>query len=69
MGEDAYEVTLALDGLLPDRDPLDRLPLIRKFIHTRHTFAYLQYLAAQGRVRKEASPRTDPFLSVLNPPN
>ena len=52
-GKDAWEVTLALDGLLPDRDPLDRLPLIRKFIHTRHTFAYLQYLAAQGRVRKE----------------
>jgi glyoxylase-like metal-dependent hydrolase (beta-lactamase superfamily II) len=52
-GKDAYEVTLALDGLLPDRDPLDRLPLIRKFIHTRHTFAYLQYLAAQGRVRKQ----------------
>ena len=52
-GRDAYEVTLALDGLLSDRDPLDRLPLIRKFIHTRHTFAYLQHLAAQGRVRKE----------------
>jgi glyoxylase-like metal-dependent hydrolase (beta-lactamase superfamily II) len=52
-GKDAYEVTLALDGLLPDREPLDRLPLIRKFIHTRHTFAYLQYLAAQGRARKE----------------
>jgi hypothetical protein len=29
------------------------LPLIRKFIHTRHTFAYLQHLAAQGRARKE----------------
>ena len=52
-GKDAWEVTLALDGLLPDRDPLDRLPLIRKFIHTRHTFAYLQYLAAQEKVRKE----------------
>jgi len=52
-GENAYEVTLALDGLLPDGDPLVRLPLIRRFIHTRHTFAYLQYLAAQGRVRKE----------------
>ncbi len=52
-GNDAYEVTLALDGLLPDRDPLDRLPLIWRFIHTRHTFAYLQHLAAQGRVRKE----------------
>jgi glyoxylase-like metal-dependent hydrolase (beta-lactamase superfamily II) len=52
-GKDAWEVTLALDGLLPDRDPLDRLPLIRKFIHTRHTFAYLQYLAAQERVKKE----------------
>jgi glyoxylase-like metal-dependent hydrolase (beta-lactamase superfamily II) len=52
-GRDAYEVTLALDGLLADRDPLDSLPLIRKFIHTRHTFACLQHLAAQGRVRKE----------------
>jgi glyoxylase-like metal-dependent hydrolase (beta-lactamase superfamily II) len=52
-GKDAWEVTLALDGLLPDRDPIDRLPLIRKFIHTRHTFAYLQYLAAQERVKKE----------------
>jgi glyoxylase-like metal-dependent hydrolase (beta-lactamase superfamily II) len=52
-GRDAYEATLALDGLIADRDPLDRLPLIRKFIHTRHTFAYLQHLAAQGRVRKE----------------
>jgi glyoxylase-like metal-dependent hydrolase (beta-lactamase superfamily II) len=52
-GRDAYEVTLALDGLFADRDPLDRMPLIRKFIHTRHTFAYLQHLAAQGRVRKE----------------
>jgi glyoxylase-like metal-dependent hydrolase (beta-lactamase superfamily II) len=52
-GKDAYEVTLALDGLLPDRDPFAGLPLIRKFIHTRHTFAYLQYLAAKRRVRKE----------------
>jgi len=52
-GKDAYEVTLALEGLLADRGPLDGLPLIRRFIHTRHTFAYLQYLAAQGRVRKE----------------
>jgi glyoxylase-like metal-dependent hydrolase (beta-lactamase superfamily II) len=52
-GRDAYEVTLALDDLLPDRDPFDSLPLIRKFIHTRHTFACLQYLAAQGRVSKE----------------
>jgi len=52
-GKDAYEVTLALDDLLPDRDHLDGLPLIRRFIHTRHTFAYLQHLAAQGRVSKE----------------
>ena len=52
-GKDAYEVTLALDGLLLDRDPLDTLPPIRKFIHTRHTFAYLQHLTAQGRARKE----------------
>jgi hypothetical protein len=46
-------MTLALDDLLPDREPFDNLPFIRKFIHTRHTFAYLQYLAAQGRVKKE----------------
>jgi glyoxylase-like metal-dependent hydrolase (beta-lactamase superfamily II) len=52
-GKDAYEVTLALDGLLPDRESLDRLPLIRRFIHTRHTFAYLQRLAVQGRAKKE----------------
>jgi hypothetical protein len=52
-GKDAWEVTLALDGLLPDCDSLDRLPLIRKFIHTRHTFAYLQHLTAQGMVRTE----------------
>jgi glyoxylase-like metal-dependent hydrolase (beta-lactamase superfamily II) len=52
-GRDAYEVTLAVDGLLSDRDRFDMLPLIRRFIHTRHTFAYLQHLAAQGRVRKE----------------
>ena len=37
-GKDAYEVILALDGLLPDRDPLDMLPPIRKYIHTRHLF-------------------------------
>jgi glyoxylase-like metal-dependent hydrolase (beta-lactamase superfamily II) len=52
-GRDAYEATLALDGLLPDREQLDMLPLIRRFIHTRHTFAYLQHLAAQGMARKE----------------
>jgi glyoxylase-like metal-dependent hydrolase (beta-lactamase superfamily II) len=52
-GRDAYEVTLALDRLLPDRETLDMLPLIRRFIHTRHTFAYLQHLAVQGRARKE----------------
>jgi glyoxylase-like metal-dependent hydrolase (beta-lactamase superfamily II) len=52
-GRDAYEATLALDGLFPDREPLDMLPLIRKFIHTRHTFACLLHLSAQGRVRKE----------------
>jgi glyoxylase-like metal-dependent hydrolase (beta-lactamase superfamily II) len=52
-GKDAYEVTLALDDLLPDRDPFDSLPLIRKFIHTRHTFSYLQHLVAQGKARKK----------------
>jgi glyoxylase-like metal-dependent hydrolase (beta-lactamase superfamily II) len=52
-GKDAYEVTLALDGRLPDRDPINTLPLVMRFIHTRHTFAYLQHLAAQGYARKE----------------
>ena len=52
-GRDAYEMTRALDGLLPDREPLDMLPLIRRFIHTRHTFACLQRLAAQGKARRE----------------
>jgi glyoxylase-like metal-dependent hydrolase (beta-lactamase superfamily II) len=52
-GRDAYEVTLALDGLLSNRDSLDVLPLIRRFIHTRHSFAYLQYLTTQGTARKE----------------
>ena len=67
-GKDAYEVTLALDGLLFDRDPLDMLPLIRRFIHTRHTFAYLQHLAAQGGCEKSIA--TDgSFSSRVNPPN
>lgn len=48
-GKDAYEVTVALDDLLPDRDRLDPLPPIRKFIHTRHTFACLRHLAARGQ--------------------
>jgi glyoxylase-like metal-dependent hydrolase (beta-lactamase superfamily II) len=52
-GTDAYEMTLALDGLLPDWDVFDRLPPHRKFIYTRHTLAYLQHLAVQGRARKE----------------
>jgi glyoxylase-like metal-dependent hydrolase (beta-lactamase superfamily II) len=52
-GKDAYEITVALDGLLPDRERLDTLPLVRKFIHTRHSFAYLQYLAAEGRAKRE----------------
>lgn len=52
-GKDAYEVALALDGLLPDRDPFEMLPLIRRFIHTRHAFACLQHLAARGRARTE----------------
>ena len=52
-GKDAYEVTLALDGLLLDRDPPDTLTPIRRFIHTRHTFAYLQHLTVQGWARKE----------------
>jgi glyoxylase-like metal-dependent hydrolase (beta-lactamase superfamily II) len=52
-GKDAHEVTLALDGLLLDRDPLDALTPVRRFIHTRHTFAYLQHLTVQGWARKE----------------
>ena len=52
-GKDAYEVTIALNGLLSDRDPLDTLPVVLRFIHTRHTFAYLQHLTAQRRARKE----------------
>jgi glyoxylase-like metal-dependent hydrolase (beta-lactamase superfamily II) len=52
-GKDAYELTLALDGLLPDWDVFDKLPPHRKFIYTRHTLAYLQHLVAQGRARKE----------------
>ena len=52
-GKDSYEMTLALDGLFSDRDPIDTLTPIMKFIHTRHTFAYLQYLTFQGQARKE----------------
>jgi glyoxylase-like metal-dependent hydrolase (beta-lactamase superfamily II) len=52
-GIDAYEVTLALDGMLSDRDPIDTLPPVMKFIHTRHTFAYLLQLTAQGCARKD----------------
>lgn len=51
--KDAYEVTLALDGLFSDRDPIDMMTPIMKFIHTRHTFAYLQHLTVQGRAKKE----------------
>jgi glyoxylase-like metal-dependent hydrolase (beta-lactamase superfamily II) len=52
-GKDAYAVTIALDGLLSDRDALDSLSPVMRFIHTRHTFACLQHLTAQGRARKE----------------
>jgi glyoxylase-like metal-dependent hydrolase (beta-lactamase superfamily II) len=52
-GKDAYEITLALDGLLPDWDSFDMLPPHRKFIYTRHTFAYLQHLAARERINRE----------------
>ena len=51
--KDAYEITLALDGLLPDWDSFDMLPPHRKFIYTRHTFAYLQHLATRGWVNRE----------------
>ncbi len=51
--KDAYEITLALDRLLPDRDSFETMTPIRKFIHTRHTYAYLQYLTAQGRAGRE----------------
>jgi glyoxylase-like metal-dependent hydrolase (beta-lactamase superfamily II) len=50
---DAYDITLALDGLLPDWDSFDKLPPHRKFIYTRHTFAYLQHLTARGRIDSE----------------
>jgi glyoxylase-like metal-dependent hydrolase (beta-lactamase superfamily II) len=52
-GKDAHEVTLKLDGLLSGRDSLDSLSPVRRFIHTRHTFACLQHLTTQGRARKE----------------
>jgi glyoxylase-like metal-dependent hydrolase (beta-lactamase superfamily II) len=52
-GRDAYQVTLAMGGMLSDRDPIAALPLVMRFIHTRHTFAHLQHLAARGNARKE----------------
>jgi len=52
-GTDAYEITLALDGLLPDWDSFDMLPPHRKFIYTRHTLAYLQHLATQEWINRE----------------
>jgi glyoxylase-like metal-dependent hydrolase (beta-lactamase superfamily II) len=52
-GKTAYEVTIAMDGLLADRAPLDTLPPVLRYIHTRHSFAYLQHLTALGRARKE----------------
>jgi glyoxylase-like metal-dependent hydrolase (beta-lactamase superfamily II) len=52
-GKDAHEVTLTLDGLLSDRDSRDSISPVMRFIHTRHTFACLQHLTAQGRARKE----------------
>ena len=48
-GKDAYGITVALDGRLLDRERLDTLPPVRKFIHTRHSFAYLRYLAVRGQ--------------------
>jgi glyoxylase-like metal-dependent hydrolase (beta-lactamase superfamily II) len=51
--KDAYELTVALDSMLSDREPMDKLPLVLRFIHTRHTFAYLQQLTVQGRAIKE----------------
>lgn len=50
--KDAYEATLELDRFLPDLDRLDLLPPDRKFIRTRHTFAYLQHLSARGKAKK-----------------
>jgi glyoxylase-like metal-dependent hydrolase (beta-lactamase superfamily II) len=52
-GKDAYQVTLALDGKLPDRDLLSALPPVLRFIHTRHTLGCLLHLTAQGRAEKE----------------
>jgi glyoxylase-like metal-dependent hydrolase (beta-lactamase superfamily II) len=53
-GKDAYEVTLALDKRLPDRDALDRMSPVMRFIHTRHTFGYLRHLTIEGRARQES---------------
>jgi glyoxylase-like metal-dependent hydrolase (beta-lactamase superfamily II) len=52
-GRDAYEVTLALDGVFDDRGRLDTLPLVMKFIHTRHTYACLRHLAMEGRASQD----------------
>jgi glyoxylase-like metal-dependent hydrolase (beta-lactamase superfamily II) len=52
-GQDAYEVTLALDEWLSDREPLGTLSPVMRFIHTRHTFGCLQHLTDQGRARNE----------------
>jgi hypothetical protein len=42
-----------MEGLVPDRPPLDTLPLVLRFIHTRHTYAYLRHLVSQGCAREE----------------
>jgi glyoxylase-like metal-dependent hydrolase (beta-lactamase superfamily II) len=52
-GKDAYEVTRALDERLMDRDALNSMPPVMRFIHTRHTFGYLRHLTAEGRARQE----------------
>jgi glyoxylase-like metal-dependent hydrolase (beta-lactamase superfamily II) len=52
-GKDAYEVTRTLDGLLVEGESLDSISPVMRFIRTRHSFACLQHLIAEGLARKE----------------
>jgi glyoxylase-like metal-dependent hydrolase (beta-lactamase superfamily II) len=52
-GKDAFEITVAMNIRLVDREPFNALPPILRFIHTRHTFAYLQHLTVEERATKE----------------
>ena len=66
-GKDAYAVTLALDEKFADRDPINLLPLVMRFIHTRHTYAYLLHLVAQGYAGKERRHGRDIFFPCQPP--